>query len=107
MPNSRLILAATLALPLLAGCGGGGKLASVRGKFSYKNAPLPAGTIVFSPDENRGNTGPLARADIQPDGSYSLRTGEAPGAAAGWYRVTVVALEAAPSAPADAGAGFG
>jgi hypothetical protein len=49
--------------------------------------------IVFTPDESRGGSGPLARAEIQADGAYQLRTGESPGAVAGWYRVTVVAVE--------------
>jgi hypothetical protein len=36
----------------------------------------------------------VARAEIQADGTYVLQTGDLPGAAAGWHRVTLVALEA-------------
>src|SRR5262249_29647890 len=65
----------------------------VRGKVSYRGIPLTTGMIVFTPDAARGNPGPLACAEIQADGSYNLRTENAPGAAAGWYRVTVAAVE--------------
>jgi hypothetical protein len=36
----------------------------------------------------------MAKADIQADGSYVLRTGDAWGAVAGWHRVTVVSFDA-------------
>src|SRR5262245_8211006 len=82
---------------LLAGCGGEQpKLALVHGKVSHDGVPLPGGSIVFTPDAARGNTGPLACAEIQPDGTYSLRTADQPGAAPGWHRVTVVSVSVAP-----------
>ena len=100
MPTSaslvRLLAAAFLAI-VVAGCGSGkAPLAPVRGKVYYRGAPLPGGTIVFTPDESRGGNGPLARSEIQPDGAFTLRTGDQPGAAAGWYRITVVAVEPSP-----------
>lgn len=77
-----------------AGCGvDGTALTPVRGKVYYRGVPLSRGTVVFIPDENRGNRGPLARAEIQPDGSYVLRSGEEAGAVPGWHRVTVVAVD--------------
>jgi hypothetical protein len=48
---------------------------------------------VFTPDASRGNHGELARGDIRPDGSYYLRTGRGYGAAPGWYRVTILAVD--------------
>ncbi len=48
--------------------------------------------IVFVPDQSRGQSGPIAIGDIRADGSYSLKTGDAFGAAPGWYRVTVAAV---------------
>jgi hypothetical protein len=56
---------------------------------SYLDRPLQGGTIVFIPDEERGTTGSLIHADIQPNGTYSLRTGTQEGVAPGAYRVTV------------------
>ncbi len=81
-----------LALLVLLGCGRGEiKLTPVQGKVFYRGQPLPGGTIVFAPDPERGNSGPLASCEIQPDGQYILRTGSQPGAVPGWHRVTVAA----------------
>jgi hypothetical protein len=83
-------------LVLAVGCGPGEvALAPVHGKVLHAGSPLPGGTIAFTPDASRGGSGPLAYAVIGKDGTYSLKTGERLGAAPGWYRVTVVALEGA------------
>jgi hypothetical protein len=94
-------LIGAVGLLLLSGCGvEQPKLAIVHGKVSHDGAPLPGGTIVFTPDATRGNTGPLAWAEIQRDGTYSLRTDDQPGATPGWHRVTVVSVAvAAPPGP--------
>lgn len=93
-PRCLCCLAAGLLL-LAAGCGGPGRdaLRPVHGRVLYRGVPLPGGTIVFTPDPDRGGSGPLALAEIQPDGYYVLKTDDRPGALAGWYRVTVVALQ--------------
>jgi len=51
-----------------------------------------------------GGSGPLAQAEIQTDGTYSLRTDGFPGAVHGWHRVTVAAVE--PSDMAERTAGY-
>jgi hypothetical protein len=90
-------LAAGVLLALPSGCDPGREsLTMVRGKVSYKGAPLRTGTIVFTPDALRGTTGPMARSEIRPDGTYALHTNGSRGAAAGWHRVTVMALESSP-----------
>lgn len=98
----RISMAAGLALAL--GCGSrGSPLATVHGKVSYKGALVRSGTVVFTPDRQRGTSGPLAQADIQADGTFALQTGGVPGAVPGWHRVTVVAVEAPPAPrPGDA-----
>jgi hypothetical protein len=97
-------LALTL-LVLLLGCDAGtGTLATVRGRVSYRGIPLRTGTIVFTPDPIRGHGGLQARADIGTDGTYVLRTGDTAGAALGWHRVTIMALE--PGAQIVPGAAF-
>ena len=83
-------------LLLAAGCGEQTvRLAPVHGKITYRQGPLSGGTIVFTPDPDRGGRGPLAYAEIQQDGSYTLSTDQKPGAVAGWHRVTILAPQAA------------
>jgi hypothetical protein len=84
---------AALAL-LLAGCGGPPPLVPVSGQVSYKGQPLSGGVIVFVPNLERGNRGPLAFAEIGPDGNFTLTTEGKPGCKAGWHRVTVSCAEA-------------
>ena len=87
---------AGLLLLLAAGCGGDAEqTAEVQGRVYYQGKPLESGTVVFVPDPSRGGSGPLARAEIQADGRYRLRTGDKSGAVPGWHRVTV-----APGGPA-------
>jgi hypothetical protein len=88
-------LAATLLfmLPLLCGCGSdgrGAKLAPVTGRVIYKNEGVSAASIYFLPDAEKGNSGSMATAILQADGSFTMETypkgnGVAPGA----YKVTL------------------
>jgi hypothetical protein len=89
----RSALLVTLAV-LLTGCGSSapGPLVPVTGTVAYRGQPLPGGMIVFTPDSAKGGQGPISSATIQPDGSFSLSTGENPGAVPGWHRITVVAI---------------
>jgi hypothetical protein len=82
-----------------AGCGKqeSSTLTQVSGKVSYRGAPLSSGTIVFIPDAARGSSGPPVWAEIGHDGGYQLKTGNRVGISAGRYRVTVAAVEKAPS----------
>src|SRR5204863_5466849 len=85
-----------VALLAVTGCeSAAGPLAPVRGRVTYKGVPLRAGSIVFTPDAHRGNSGPLARGEIQSDGTYVLSTDDGRGAVSGWHRVTIVAVEPA------------
>jgi len=80
-----------LCMLLTAGCGRA-PLTPVQGKVAYKGFNLHGGVIVFTPDGTRGERGSIAVAKIREDGSYTLLTGDAPGASPGWYRVTVSAV---------------
>lgn len=95
---------AALCLLLLAGCGRT-PLTPVSGKVAYKGFTLQSGVIVFTPDVGRGQSGAIAVGKIREDGTYTLSTGEAAGAAAGWYRVTVSSLANTSYSPPN-GAGF-
>ncbi|MBI3411217.1 MAG: hypothetical protein HY040_23020 [Planctomycetes bacterium] len=86
---------AVFGLLLAAGCQGKpAPLVRVSGKVSYKDVPLPGGTIAFAPDVGQGGSGPIAHGKILVDGSFQLLTGETQGAAPGFYRVTVTSLAA-------------
>ena len=80
----------TLALMLQAGCGNSAKMPPVEGRVFFHGNPLPGGTVVFSPDPERGGNGPLSWAMIQPDGRYQLQSKTQLGAVVGWHRVTVL-----------------
>jgi hypothetical protein len=80
---------------LLIGCGrSGDSLTAVSGQVFYHGKPLPGGTIVFTPDPERGGSGPQAWAEIQADGRFQLATGSRLGASAGWHRVTIAGCKA-------------
>jgi hypothetical protein len=82
---------------LAAGCEPGAPaLSAVHGQVSYNGILLHTGIIVFTPDPLRGTVGPSAHGEIQADGSYILYTSDQCGAAEGWHRVTIIALESAP-----------
>lgn len=88
-----LAQAASLILLFAAGCKPSPlPLTPVQGKVTYKGAPLTGGTIVFTPDTTKGESGKIAYSKIGADGAYQLLTGDAKGATPGRYRVTVVSL---------------
>ncbi|HYV36341.1 MAG TPA: hypothetical protein VE988_11590 [Gemmataceae bacterium] len=93
MKLGALLRAASCCLALVlaaAGCGPSSEqLTPVKGKVSYRGHPCTGGTIVFIPDAARGTRGNLAVADIQPDGTFALKTNDVLGAVAGHHRVTV------------------
>src|SRR5947209_19727942 len=96
----RPVLSAAGVLVRGLGSAGSGRsrtgLSPVPGTVVYRGVPIPSGRIVFVPDSRRGSTGPIAGGEIAPDGAYHLQTGEVHGAPAGWYRVTVAAVEFTP-----------
>jgi hypothetical protein len=85
------------------GCGQDEKLTPVHGQVFYHGEPLTGGTIVFTPDSERGGHGPLACGEIGSDGRYRLRTGLTLGAVSGWHRITIApASPVTPSPPTAA-----
>jgi len=65
-----------LALGTLAGCGRdeGPVRYDVSGTITFKNAPVPSGSIVFTPDTSQGNSGPQGTARII-NGRYDTASG--------------------------------
>jgi hypothetical protein len=86
-------------LVLLLGCGRGDvPLAPVQGQVLYHGQPLHGGTIVFTPDPERGGHGPQALAEITSEGRFLLSTEGRKGATPGWHRVTIAPSRADRSA---------
>ncbi|MBN2296041.1 MAG: hypothetical protein JXM70_26655 [Pirellulales bacterium] len=81
-------MAFVLLAPLL-GCGGGSSLdlAPVSGTVTYRGKPLDHGSVSFMPT---GDTrGPQAAAEIQADGTFSMKTAGKEGAVVGTHKVIV------------------
>jgi len=94
-PSRRALLASGLLFPLislLGGCGGGGDAAGpaapmhpVKGKIVYKDAAaLKDIKLRFIP---RGAGAQMATADLKPDGSFEIKTGDKDGICEGEYGV--------------------
>jgi hypothetical protein len=91
MACGRSLVFALLSAGMLGSAGCGAKEAApseVKGRVDYRGGPLAGGLIVFVPDEERGNSGPLVKATINADGSFSLGSS----VPAGWYKVAVAPL---------------
>ena len=93
-----LLVLPALAFSLLAGCGGKG-LVSVTGTVTLDGKALDRGSVTFHPVKS----GPLGVGKIQPDGRYSIETGNQRGIAPGEYAVTVVATADPPKGPPTKG----
>ena len=79
-----------LGLFLFAGCGDGGRpYHRVQGvvKFKQDDSVARFGTIEFRSESEPVVT---ARAMIQRDGTFSLKSGVRQGAAAGWHTVVII-----------------
>ncbi|MHB1425912.1 MAG: hypothetical protein ACYC3I_22335 [Gemmataceae bacterium] len=87
-----------VAVLVVLGCGQDDSLTPVCGRVFFRGQPLAGGTIVFTPDSERGGRGPLAYGEIDAEGRYSLHTNEKLGAVSGWHRISVAspAIAAAP-----------
>jgi hypothetical protein len=96
-PRTALCCALFLQALAVLGCGQGESMTPVHGRVFFHGQPLPGGTIVFTPDAERGGRGPLAYGEIGGDGRYTLRTGDKLGINPGWYRVTIAPPTLAPA----------
>lgn len=97
MPHVPRISSLLILLALVTtGCGEAHD-ASVTGTVSLDGQPLTKGAVTFTPVQ----AGAMAVANIQPDGSYSVYTGDQAGLEAGEYRVTVAATEMPAATPED------
>ncbi len=79
-----------LALMLVAGCGPKMALYPVSGTVEFRGKALTTGVVAFHHDDG---VSPIAKGDIQSDGSFTLETFKpGDGAVAGAYTVTVTSM---------------
>ena len=84
-----LVLVAWVALTVV-GCGQETKLVPVSGHVTLDDAALSAGSVLFVPDETKGNNSQISpRGMIDSQGNYELFSDGKKGAPAGWYKVVV------------------
>jgi len=77
---------------LAAGCTGGDLARyDVSGRVTYRGQPVPAGTIIFEPDDSKGNEGPQGIAPIV-QGRYDTSQG-GKGTVGGPHRVTILGCD--------------
>ena len=89
-----VLLGFLIAFSPLIGCGSKNSAKqTVKGRVWYHGEPLPGGTIVFVPDEERGSSGEMVKGTISDDGSFTLDSNMP----AGWYRVAIAPLPSASS----------
>src|SRR5262249_41645119 len=89
-PRPRVVGLLFAALTLaVASCSADVALHPVRGKVSVNGAPAPGAVLVFHPEGGDMKSIP-ATATTGADGTFTLVTGDKPGARTGKYLVTVV-----------------
>ena len=86
----RQLMPAFCLLILILCCSSGPVVpTSIQGKILFQKQPLRGGTIVFTPDMNRGSVGPMAAGEIFPDGTYTVLPQPGKDSIyAGWYKVS-------------------
>src|SRR5262249_9986965 len=98
MRGLTMVLLAVILIGVAAcGPGNGLNLAPVSGKVTYKGQPVKNGTVMFEPDESKGNSGPQAIGTIKSDGTYILSSQDPGDGAVVWmHRVGVLGIESEP-----------
>src|SRR5262245_35062810 len=69
MRSIRHVCAAALVAAALAGCSSGPKTGDVKGKVTFKGAPVTEGSVTFLNPKGGGDY----EAKIDPDGSYAIK----------------------------------
>lgn len=79
---------------LLSGCGSadsGPERFDISGTVSFKGKPVHRGTIVFSPDQSKGNSGPQGAAEIS-EGKYDTSV-KGKGLVGGDHIITIIGFD--------------
>lgn len=86
----RQLMSAFCLLIMILGCSSGPVVpTSIQGRILFQKQPLKGGTIVFTPDMDRGSVGPMASGEIFADGTYTVLPQPGKDSIhAGWYKVS-------------------
>ncbi len=86
----RQLMPAFCLLIVILGCSSGPVVpTSIQGRILFQKQPLRGGTIVFTPDMDRGSVGPMASGVIIADGTYTVLPQPGKDSIhAGWYKVS-------------------
>lgn len=86
----RQLMPAFCLLIVILGCSFGPVVpTSIQGKILFQKQPLRGGTVVFTPDMDRGSVGPMAAGEIFSDGTYTVLPQPGKDSIyAGWYKVS-------------------
>lgn len=99
MKNTGQLICCWLLLKVLVvtGCGERGpKLYEVSGTINFKGQPVPAGTVMFTPDQRKGGSGPSGLANIK-SGRYNTADFDGTGVMGGPYVVQIIGLDGKPT----------
>ncbi|MGB9689681.1 hypothetical protein [Thermogutta sp.] len=107
MCKFRLVIVQLLIISVFtvgfSGCSKGGpKTYHVSGTVTFDGKPVPAGSILFEPDQTKGNTGPAGFAKIK-DGKFDTRN-NGRGTIGGPHVVRIIALDGVPGEELPEGA---
>ncbi|TWT30885.1 hypothetical protein [Blastopirellula retiformator] len=81
-----------LLLAAAVGCGGSNSTSlPVAGVVNFKGAPVPRGSVTFTPNSTQGNSGPAVSADIF-DGKFDTTKAKY-GMTEGAYRVRIYGFD--------------
>ena len=90
-PIARVLAFAAIGL-VFVGCNSKPKLSQISGKVTFKDQPVPAGYVSFTPNLEAGTEGQI-RVFMIKDGVYDSATDAEPGIAPGTYNVDIAGFD--------------
>ncbi len=79
-------------LVLAVGCSSKPKMSQISGKVTFKDQPVPAGYVSFTPSVEAG-TGGHVRVFMVKDGVYDSSTADEPGIPPGTYNISIAGFD--------------
>ena len=90
-PIARILAVAAIGL-VFVGCNSKPKLSQISGKVTFKDQPVPAGYVSFTPNLEAGTEGQI-RVFMIKDGVYDSAKEAEPGIAPGTYKIDIAGFD--------------